>query len=260
MTDPVPSSAACVETERDGAVAVLRLARPDKKNALTAAMYDAIARAWKAAEADDTVAVHLWLGLPGAFSAGNDIEDFVTMARTGALGTEILDFLATMASLEKPLVIGVDGLAIGVGTTALLHADYVVASDASLFRTPFTDLGLVPEAASSLLGPRRLGHAVAFELLAMGQAFDSARALATGLVNRLVPAADLETAARETARALAAKPRGALAAARRLLRDVPGCGRAEILARIEAEALEFAARLKSPEAMAAFAAFASRKK
>lgn len=252
--------AAPVVVERDGAVAVLRLDRPDKKNALTAPMYTAIAGAWRAAEADADVAVHLWLGLPGAFTAGNDIEDFVAMARTGALGGEILDFLRTLASLEKPLVIGVDGLAIGVGTTALLHADLVIASDRSLFRTPFTDLGLVPEAASSLLGPRRLGHAVAFELLCAGAPFDAARAASVGLVNRVVGAEALEPTARETARALAAKPRAALAAGRRLLREVPGCGRAEILARIEAEAAEFATRLASPEAAAAFAAFAARKR
>ncbi len=249
-----------VIAERDGAVAVLRLARADKKNALTSDMYAAITSAWSAAEADDAVAVHLWLGLPGAFCAGNDIEDFLECARTGRLGSEILDFLHRLATLEKPLVIGVDGLAIGVGTTALLHADLVVASDASLFRTPFTDLGLVPEAASSLLGPRRLGHAVAFELLALGAPFDAERARAVGLINRVVPAADLERTARDTARALAAKPRAALAAARRLLRDVPGAGRAEILARIEEEAAEFARRLASPEAAAAFTAFVSRKK
>ncbi|MCE1234995.1 MAG: crotonase/enoyl-CoA hydratase family protein [Hyphomicrobiales bacterium] len=249
-----------VTVERDGAVAVLRLNRPDKKNAFTAEMYAAVTSAWREAEADDAVAAHLWLGLPGAFSAGNDIEDFVRMTRTGSLGVEILDFLRMLASLEKPLVIGVDGLAIGVGTTALLHADLVVASETSLFRTPFTDLGLVPEAASSLLGPRRLGHAVAFELLVAGVPFDAARAAAVGLVNRVVAPEALEGAARETARALAAKPRAALAASRRLLRDVPGCGRAEILARIEEEAREFAARLASPEAAAAFAAFAARKK
>jgi enoyl-CoA hydratase/carnithine racemase len=246
--------------ERDGAVAVVRLARAEKKNALTADMYAAVTQAWREAEADDAVAVHLWLGLPGAFSAGNDIEDFVAMTRSGVLGQEIVEFLRTLAGLEKPLVIGVDGLAIGVGTTALLHADLVVASETSLFRTPFTDLGLVPEAASSLLGPRRLGHAVAFELLAAGEPFDAKRALAVGLLNRVVPSADLETTARDMARRLAAKPRAALAASRRLLREVPGCGRAEILARIDAEADEFAARLASPEAAAAFAAFVSRKK
>lgn len=257
MSQETPSTVIC---ERDGAVAVLRLARADKKNALTAEMYAAITRNWRAAEADDAVAVHLWLGLPGAFSAGNDIEDFLECARTGRLGSEILDFLRCLASLDKPLVIGVDGLAIGVGTTALLHADLVVASETSVFRTPFTDLGLVPEAASSLLGPRRLGHAVAFELLVLGVPFDGPRARDVGLVNRVVPSADLERTARETAKALAAKPRAAVAASRRLLRDVPGVGRAEILERIEQEAAEFATRLASPEAATAFEAFVSRRK
>lgn len=260
MADETEIAAAPVTSERDGAVAVLRMTRADKKNALTGAMYGAMTAAWKAAEADDSVAVHLWLGVPGAFSAGNDIEDFVAAARSGTLGTDILAFLHTLASLDKPLVIGVDGLAIGVGTTALLHADYVVASQTSLFRTPFTDLGLVPEAASSLLGPRRLGDAVAFELLAMGRPFDAARALKVGLVNDTVPTDELEATALAVAKDLAKKPRAALAASRRLLRDVPGFGRAEIIARIEAEAAEFARRLKSAEAQAAFAAFVSKKK
>lgn len=249
-----------VVVERRGAVAVLRLDRPDKKNALTSAMYAAIADAWSAAEADDGVAVHLWLGLPGAFTAGNDLEDFLLAARTGRLSGEVLEFLRRLATLDKPLVVGVDGLAIGVGTTALFHADWVVASDRSLFKTPFVDLGLVPEAASSLLGPRLMGPATAFELLGLGTGFDAARAERAGFVNRVTAAEAVEATALATAEALAAKPRGALAASRRLLRDAPGYTMADVLARIEAEADEFAARLASDEAKAAFAAFFARKK
>ena len=263
MTDsrtlPVPTSSHVV-LERDGAVAVVRLARPEKKNALIGEMYAAITSAWQAAEADDSVAAHLWLGSPGAFSAGNDIEEFIEATRTGRLPGVVVEFLKALASLEKPLVIAVDGLAIGVGTTALLHADLVFASERSVFRTPFLDLGLVPEAASSLLAPRRMGHAAAFELLCLGAPFDAARALATGLVNKVCPAETVEAIARDAARALAAKPRGAMAAARRLLRSGAGVSRAEIIARIDDEADEFAARLASPEAAAAFAAFMSRKK
>lgn len=262
MTDatafpPAPTSPHVV-AERDGGVAVVRLARPEKKNAMTSEMYAAVTSAWVAAEADDDVAVHLWLGQPGAFSAGNDIEEFLEAARTGQLSHAVVDFLKALAGLEKPLVIGVDGLAIGVGTTALLHADLVIASDRSTFRTPFLDLGLVPEAASSLLAPIRMGHAAAFELLCLGAPFDAARAVATGLVNRAVPADQVEAQARETARALAKKPRQAMAAARRLLRAGHPT-RETIVERIVDEAEEFGRRLKSPEAAAAFAAFMSRK-
>lgn len=260
MSIPAPRTSLHVVTERRGAVAVVRLDRADKKNAMTSAMYAAVADAWTAAEADPTVAVHLWLGLPGAFSAGNDLEDFLVAARDGGLSGEVIEFLHRLATLDKPLVVGVDGLAIGVGTTALLHADLVYASERSLFRTPFLDLGLVPEAASSLLGPRRMGHAAAFELLCLGAPFDAKRALATGLVNAVFAPEEVETKAREAACALAAKPREALAAARRLLRSGAGVTREEIIARIDEEAAEFARRLASPEAAAAFAAFMSRKK
>lgn len=249
-----------IETTRDGAVSVIRLNRPDKKNALTTDMYAAITAAFTAAEADDGIAVHVLLGGPGAFSAGNDVEEFLECARTGRLGTAVIDFLVALASLDKPLVIGVDGLAIGVGTTALLHADLVFASDRSLFKTPFLDLGLVPEAASSLLAPRLMGHAVAFELLCLGAGFDAARAAAVGLINRVTTADALEATTLGAAAALAAKPRAALTAARRLLRSGQTTTREEVLARIHAEAEEFARRLASPEAAAAFAAFVAKKK
>lgn len=256
----VPSSSERVVVARDGAVSVIRLARPDKKNALTSDMYAAVTAAFTQGESDDAVAVHVLLGGPGAFCAGNDVEEFLVAARTGRLGREVVDFLVALASLDKPLVIGVDGLAIGVGTTMLFHADLVFASDRSLFKTPFLDLGLVPEAASSLLAPRLIGHAAAFELLCLGAAFDAVRAREVGLVNRVMAAGEVEASALDAARALAAKPRAALAAARRLLRSGHVTTRAEVLARIDAEVEEFAARLASPEAAAAFAAFVGRKK
>lgn len=249
-----------IATSRDGAVSVIRMNRPDKKNALTADMYAAMTAAFQAGEADESVAVHLLLGVPGAFSAGNDVEDFARAATTGKLGLEVIDFLVALASLDKPLVCGVDGLAIGVGTTALLHADLVYASDRSLFRTPFLDLGLVPEAASSLLAPRLMGHPLAFELLCLGNPFDAPRALSVGMLNRVVGADEVETVALAAAQAVAAKPRGAMAAARRLLRTGHVTSREEVLTRIAEEATEFSRRLASPEAAAAFAAFMSKKK
>lgn len=249
-----------IATSRDGAVSIVRMNRPDKKNALTAAMYAAMTAALSAGEADEAVAVHVLLGVPGAFTAGNDLADFAAAAATGRLGLEVIDFLVALASLDKPLVCGVDGLAIGIGTTALLHADLVYASDRSLFRTPFLDLGLVPEGGSSLLAPRLMGHPLAFELLCLGNGFDAARAATVGIVNRVVSPDEVETVALEAARALAAKPRQALAIARRLLRSGHVTTREDVLTRIAAEAKEFARRLASPEAAAAFAAFMGKKK
>lgn len=246
-----------VRIERRGALLVIRFDRPEKKNALTAAVYDAVAGALRAADGDDGIGVCLFLGHPGVFTAGNDIGEFRDMARRGrGLGDSVLGLLRAVASADRPLVAGVDGLAIGLGTTLLFHCDHVVASDRSLFRTPFVDLALVPEAASSLLAPRLKGHARAFELLVMGRALDAARAREAGLVNAVCAPEAVEAAAFAAATDLAAKPRQAMLAARRLLKGDP----AAILARIDAEAEVFADRLVSPEAGAAFDAFLSRSK
>ena len=249
-----------ITVTRAGAVSIVRIDRPDKKNALTSTMYEAMTAALTAGEADDEVAVHVLLGVPGAFSAGNDVAEFAAAAATGRLGLQVIDFLVALASLEKPLVCGVDGLAIGIGTTALLHADLVYASDRSLFRTPFLDLGLVPEGGSSLLAPRLMGHPLAFELLCLGNGFDATRAATVGMINRVVSPDEVEPAAMAGAQALAAKPRQALAVARRLLRTGHVTSREEVLTRIAEEAKEFARRLASPEAAAAFAAFMGKKK
>lgn len=242
---------------RDGAVQILRIDRPEKKNALDAAMYEALADALEAANGDETIAATLVLGAPGAFSAGNDIGDFRRMAEEErGLGAGLLRFLRALVLSDRALVAGVDGLAIGIGTTMLLHCDHVVAGETAIFRTPFVDLGLVPEAASSLLAPRLMGHARAFSLLVLGEAMGAEAARNAGLVNRVVAPDAVEAEARAVARALAAKPREAMLAARRLLKGDP----AEILARIEAEATLFAERIASQEAREAFAAFLNRGK
>ncbi len=241
-----------IDIALSGAVQTLRLTRPEKKNALTTAMYDALSAALEAADGDDAIAVNLLLGAPGIFTAGNDIGDFMRIANEGhGLGASILRFLRALATSDKPLVAGVDGAAIGVGTTLLLHCDHVVASDRSVFATPFVDLGLVPEAASSLIAPRLMGHVRAFELLVMGRQFSAEAACRAGLINRVVAPKELEAAAAEAAAAIAAKPRRALLMARRLMKGEP----AEVLAQIDAEAECFAERLASAEARAAFAAF-----
>lgn len=241
--------------ERRGAVQLIRMNRPEKKNALTRAMYGAMAGALKAGDADASIRAHLFLGVPGAFTAGNDLADFLAYATGGELGGEVFDFLLGIARAEKPIVAGVDGVAVGVGTTMQFHCDVTIASPRALFRTPFVDLGIVPEAGSSLLAPRAIGQQNAFALLALGEAFSAERALAAGLVGAIVPEDELEAAAIDKANAIAAKPPEALRLARDLLRG----DRAAVVARIEKENKLLAERLKSPEAVAAFTAFLNRK-
>jgi len=240
----------------DGAVRTIRMNRPEKKNALTLAMYDAMAAAIEDAGARDDVACILLAGQAGGFCAGNDIVDFVEMTKTGALGAPILRFLHALNRADKPLVAAVAGRAVGVGTTMLLHCDHVVAAEDALLSTPFVALGLVPEAGSSLIAPRLMGHARAFELLVMGRALSAAAAKEAGIVNAVVAAAELESAALAAARTIAALPPHAVAASRRLMRGTL----AQIDGQIDAEAEAFRKRLSSPEAKAAFAAFLNKKK
>ncbi len=202
-------------------VEVIRLNRPEKKNAITRAMYAAMTAALTAANTDPAVRVTVFLGSEGCFSAGNDMADFLAFAMGGSMGTEVIDFLKALASHQKPLVSGVDGLAIGIGTTIHLHCDQTIASDRSQFRTPFVDLALVPEAASSLLVPKIMGHQRAFALLAAGDSFDAAEAVAAGLIRARVAPHAVEAETLALADRLAGKPPEALAIARRLLRGDP---------------------------------------
>lgn len=245
-----------IDIRIDGAANLLRLNRPDKRNALTSPMYVALTEALAAGDADADVAAHVLAGHPGAFCAGNDIAEFKAYADSGALGPAVLGFLRALVTTRKPLIAAVDGLAIGVGTTLLLHCDMVYATARSVFRTPFMDLGLLPEAGSSLLMPRRMGHVRAFEMICLGETFTAERALAAGLVNALVPAGELEASALATVKRLAAKPPEALAAARRLMR---AASEAEVLARMDEEAQMFTERLRSAEAREAFAAFLEKR-
>ena len=241
----------------DGPVRTARMNRPDKKNALTVPMYDALAAAIESASASSAIRCVVIAGAPGAFCAGNDLQDFLdASAHAEGLAPPLLRFLYTLARADKPLVAAVSGLAVGIGTTMLLHCDHVVAASDARFVTPFVQLGLVPEAASSLLGPRRMGHARAFSLLAMGRPLDAAGALAAGIVNTVVAPADVDAEAMKAAREIAALPAEALAATRRLLRGSPD----EAIKRINAEAEMFKHRLASPEAKAAFESFLARKR
>ncbi|WP_349359749.1 crotonase/enoyl-CoA hydratase family protein [Stappia sp.] len=241
-----------IDIERQDGIEILRMNRPAKKNALTGEMYSALAEALERGNADDEVRVHLVCGVPGAFTAGNDIADFLAFAGEGGLANApVVRFLRALADCRTPLIAAVDGLAIGVGTTMLFHCDMVFASPRALFKTPFVDLGLVPEAGASLLAPALMGHQRAFELLCLGESFDPVRAKAAGFVNHIAAEEELEARALASARAIAEKPPGTMRAARDLLVG----DRAALKARIEEEIALFAECLRSPTAQAAFARF-----
>lgn len=248
MTDDVQTSIA------DG-VQIIRLNRAAKKNALTGAMYATMADAIESGDADGAVAAHVIIGSGGVFSSGNDINDFLATAQGGAVPTHVLRFILLLPRIAKPVIAAVDGPAVGIGTTMLFHCDLVYATPGAVFATPFLDLGLVPEAASSLLMPARMGYARAFEMLALGSPFPASRMQEAGLINAIVPAGDLEAKALEAAQALAAKPPEALSAARRLMRGDP----ADVVKRTDEEAVLFAKRLASPEAREAFQAFLEKR-
>ena len=245
-----------VEVERHGAVQIIRMNRPDKKNAITRAMYGKMAAALTAGDADPLVRVHLILGVPGAFSSGNDIADFMTVAMGGDGGTEVFDFLVALARSAKPMVSAADGIAVGIGTTIHLHCDLTFATSRTVFRTPFVDLGLVPEAGSSLIAPALVGRQQAFALLGLGQPFSAEKAKQAGLIYEIVGEDELEASAMAAAEEIAGKPPEALKIARDLMRG----NRDELVARIEEEGRLFRSRLTSDEARQAFTAFMSRKK
>lgn len=236
-------------------VQVIRFNRPEKKNAITRAMYIRLTEALRVADENPAIRVNVFLGTEGCFSAGNDMADFMAFAIGGAMGTEVLDFLNALAAARKPLVSGVDGLAIGIGTTIHMHCDLTIASDRTVFRTPFVDLALVPEAASSLIAPRVMGYQRAFALLAAGEPLSAAEARESGLIWRVTTPEALEEETLAAAARLAAKPPEALKIARDLLRGSSH----DILSRIHEEAGHFEAQLRSAEARAAFEAFMKRK-
>ena len=240
-----------LSSSADG-IFTIRMNRPDKKNALTGDMYARMAAALDEANGDDSVNAVLILGSPGAFSSGNDIADFIQIAMSGERSSmAVFDFLERIIQAPKPIVAGVDGLAIGIGTTMLMHCDVVVASETSMFKTPFVDLGLVPEAGSSLIGPELAGYHRAFSLLAMGNTFSASDAQAAGFVSNVTSSEELEETALAAASELASKPREAMKLTRDLLRG----NRQDVLERMREEAVLFGQRLESDEAKAAFTAF-----
>ncbi len=237
-----------------GGVLELRFNRPDKKNAILGGMYDALTAALHDATARPEVRAVLIAAEGDTFTAGNDIGDFLAMSG-GLREAPPAVFIRALAAFGKPLAAAVQGPAVGVGTTLLLHCDLVYASPAATFSTPFVDLGLVPEAGSSLLLPARIGHARAAALLMLGESLDAPAALAAGLLTGIVPVDELLAHVRAKAAKLAAKPVGALAATRALMRGDP----AAMQARIREEEEAFGHALASPEARTAFAAFLNRR-
>ena len=243
-----------VRSSIEGGVLTLRLDRPEKKNALTRAMYGALSAVLAMAARDDAVRVVLLAG--GAdFTAGNDIGDFAGPAEGVPRVSAAFDFLEALAGFPKPLVATVRGVAIGVGTTLLLHCDAAVAARDARLQMPFTRLGVVPEAGSSLLLGGFLGQARASWLLLSGEPMDGATAAEAGLVTRAVEDAEVEAAAAAMAATLAALPPGAVAETKRLIRTPH---RAALAASMAAEREAFAARLKTAEAQAIFAAFLAK--
>jgi len=240
--------------EIDHGVMRLRLNRPEKKNALTRAMYTELTARLDAAGSDDAIRAVVISGEGGDFSAGNDILDFAQGA--AALQTAALDdipvfrFLKALTFFEKPLIAAVRGQAVGVGVTLLLHCDLVVVADDVRLSLPFLKLGLVPEAGSTLLLPRRIGHQRAFAWMALGEVVGADDAKSLGLVNRVAPAAEVEAVAGEMAAKVAALPPTALKHTKAFLRDAE-----DVWEVVKAEGEVFRSLLTSPEAMAAFSAF-----
>ena len=226
-------------------VCELRFDRPEKRNAITHRMYQALAAGLHAAEADEAVRVVLLSGAGASFCAGNDLNDFVSGPPFSS-AHPVMDVLRTLATFDKPLLAAVHGPTVGIGVTMLLHCDLVVAAQGTQLIMPFVALGLVPEAGSSLLLPRLVGQQRAAELLLLGEPLDAAAAERLGLVNRVVEPDKLLDEARALAQRLVRQPAEALRATRRLLRG----DTAELRARIEAEAQVFGARLKSAEFLA----------
>jgi enoyl-CoA hydratase/carnithine racemase len=245
-----------INTSSLDGVSTIEIARPEKKNALTQAMYQAMAEAIAAASADDAVRALLIIGQPGVFTAGNDLEDFMQRPPLGA-DSAVGRFMLGLLACDKPVVAAVGGAAVGIGATMLLHCDLVYVSEQARLVLPFVGLGLVPEFASSLLLPLRLGHARAAEKLLLGEPIGGAEAVALGLATALVAAGDLLPHARRMAERFNALPPGAVRDSKRLMR----AGSAEAITRaMQAESAIFSQRLRSPEAMEAMQAFLQKRK
>ncbi|MGF6371063.1 enoyl-CoA hydratase/carnithine racemase [Paraburkholderia sp. RAU6.4a] len=242
--------------ERADAVLTISFNRPGRKNAFTAAMYQTMADALVDAQGDASVRAILIRGSAGIFSAGNDLEDFMKSPPVGET-PPVFQFLRALGSAEKPVVAAVAGPAVGVGTTLLLHCDLVYAADTASFSLPFTQLGLCPEAASSLLLQRVAGYQAAAEKLLLGEAFDAAEAHRMGFVNRVLPAGEVDAFAAAQAAKLAALPASSLRVTKSLMKRA---SQQELQTQMTEEAVHFGKMLLAPEAREAFKAFFEKRK
>jgi enoyl-CoA hydratase/carnithine racemase len=245
-----------IKTATFNGVATIEIARPERKNALTQAMYQAMNEALHAAQADDAVRAVLITGQPGIFTSGNDLEDFMRRA-SHDIESPTIGFMHTLAACEKPVVAAVTGAAIGIGTTMLLHCDLVYVSDEARLAMPFVGLGLVPEFGSSLLVTRLMGHVKAAEKLLLADPFTGAEAVEWGLANAVLPAAEVLPHARRVAERFNQLPPGAVRDSKRLMKAPT---RDAVLKAITEENQLFGQRLRSPEAMEAFQAFFQKRK
>jgi enoyl-CoA hydratase/carnithine racemase len=245
-----------VLVEKSEKLLILTLNRPDKKNALTRAMYKTLATEIAAADSDPNIRCILIKAHGDMFTAGNDLADFAAVGNsTSAPKPEDANpLLPALAKARTPIVAAVNGRAVGVGVTMLLHCDMVYLSEDALLIAPFVNLALVPEAGSSLLMPLRIGHARAFEMFVLGEPVNAAKAVNWGIANRAVPPAELHAAARATAIAIASRAPASVVATKSLMRD-----EAILLARMSQESGHFVRQLKSAEFKEAFTAFSERR-
>ena len=240
-----------IKTAIVNGVATIEIARPEKKNALTGAMYQAMADAITTASSTPEVRAILISGQPGIFTSGNDIEDFMSRPRQDD-DAPVFQFMRALVACDKPVIAAVTGAAIGIGTTLLLHCDFVYVADDARLAMPFVSLGLVPEFASSLLVPQLMGNRKAAEKLLLGDPFTGEQAVDAGIANAVLPASEVLNHARRIAERFNNLAPSAVRESKRLMREPQ---REAILATIRTEAEIFGARLRSPEATEAFQAF-----
>jgi enoyl-CoA hydratase/carnithine racemase len=242
--------------DHSASITTLTINRVDKKNSFTAAMYSAMADALEQAQADAAVRVVVLQGHETVFSAGNDIADFLKIPPT-SLDAPVFRFMRAISTFSKPVVAAVCGPAVGIGTTLLFHCDLIYAGDNAAFSMPFVNLGVCPEAASSLLAPQRMGYGRAAEALLLGEPFMAEAALEMGLISRIVPPAEVNALAQRQAQKLAAKPGSSLLHTKRLMKQ----GQASLVAqRMDEEATLFGRMLSEPAAREAFTAFMEKRK
>jgi len=250
------SSTDQIQSELSEGILTLGINRPDKRNALNMAMYQALADGLRHADGDDAVRVILICGSEECFTSGNDLADFLSAPPTGPQ-SPVMQFLMAISEARKPIVAAVNGAAVGVGVTMLLHCELVYAGAGAVFQMPFVNLGLCPEAGSTLLLPGIMGHQRAAELLLLGEEFSAEKACAVGIVTEVCPDRDVPATARRKALQLAAQPAAAVRLAKHLLKRGHA---ARLQETIVEEGAQFMARLKSPEAGEALQAFMQRRK